>query len=145
MRNSGDFVEFLAGKCAASLGDANFDKIDELEVAATKGPRLNGSDDPLFFQVTCYSFVDGDVGGGEGIPERGELLRQWKLFGVAHNANVFEEAHDIGAVAAPSPSIAEKSNEPHRSLRSVGSGLYVDYFRLALKVGKHMLMLADCT
>ena len=102
---------------------------------------MNGSGDPLFFQVTCYSFVDGDVVGAN-VPERDELLRQWKLFGATHNANVLEEANDSGAIAALSPSIAEKAtDEPHRSLRSsVGSGLFVDYFRLALEVEKGTLI-----
>ena len=99
---------------------------------------MNGSGDPLFFQVTCYSFVDCDV-VGTIIPERDELLRQWKLFGDTHNASVLEEAYDSGGIASLSPSIAEKaSDEPHRSLRWVASGLFVDYFRLALKVGKSM-------
>ena len=104
---------------------------------------MNGSGDPLFFQVTCYSFVDGDDVGAS-IPERDELLTRWKLFGVTHNANVFEEAYyDSGPIAPLNPSIVEKANEPHRSLRSVGSGLFVDYFRLALKVGKNMFIDED--
>jgi hypothetical protein len=108
-----------------------------------KGSRLNGSGDPLFFQVTCYSFVDGD--GAASVAESDELLRQWKLFGGAQNALVFEENHDTAVIAAAITPMAEKINQPHRSLRSVGSGLYVDYFRLALKVGKRNLDLACVT